>query len=334
MTTTDNQEIPAGPPRRRHKSKLRTVFTIFAIVVVGASIGWLAARYLTSQVDEPESAALALPRVAPASPAGKPRSAVEDTVQPDAVAKGNTRWEAVEVVVGSYGSKLFYPIGEWTLGTAPSGFIDSVNVNGQALGPEAAMPPLRGRDLLELSGWAGDVAVGLRYPYVLISACDQIVAHTPVNLPRPDVAKAVHGNLGLSGWRVTIAAGHLPSCKGGLIKAWGAAPGDQKLLLPLNRHIALSDKAIEPEEKLQFTAAAPPLHAGDLPPIPPAQLNVRAEMLNMRRCAGPDCPVTAQIARGTWSVLVLGESVDWILVALPGRAGWISREYAEVTQGQ
>ena len=338
MTASNDQDILIVPPRRPRKSIIRTIATIVSIVVVGATIGWGVAKYLTSRETDSESAALVLPRPvavapvsAPAVPGGK---AAEDDARVGETLKAQPPQEAAETIVGSYGAALSYAIAEWTLGTAPSGFVDSANVNGQALGPEAAMPPLRGRDILELSGWAGDVSIGLRYPYVLISACDRVVAHTAVNLQRPDVAKAVHENLGLSGWRVTIAAAHLPQCKGGALRAWGVAPGDRKLLLPLNRHIGLSDRAIEPDDSRRFKAAAAPLRSGDLPPIVPTVLNVRAKILNMRRCAKPDCAVTGQLAKGTWSVLELGETAGWMLVALPGRAGWISRQYADTTQSQ
>ncbi|MEX2616672.1 MAG: hypothetical protein WD767_11295 [Alphaproteobacteria bacterium] len=324
MTASNN------PPRSRRNTKLRTGLTIVSIIVVGAGIGWAAAKYLTSPGLEPESAALVLPRreaVVPAVPA-------DMAAKEDAGASKQPEQAPAVMLVGSYGQEQSYPIDEWTLGTAPSGFIDSASVNGRALGPEAGMPPLRGRDVLELSGWAGDVSIGLRYPYVLISACGRILAHAAVNLQRPDVANAVHENLRLSGWRVTIAAAHLPQCKGGALRAWGVAPGDRKLLLPLNRHVALSDTAIELDRDARFAAAEPPLHAADMPPIAPVILNVRAKVLNMRRCAKAECAVTGQLAQGTWNVLELGGTVDWMLVALPGRAGWISRQDAEITQNQ
>lgn len=327
---SNNPDIPGAPRRPRRNTNLRTGLTVVSIIVVGAGIGWAAAKYLTSQRLEPESAALVLPR----------QDAVVPAVPADMAATGETgitkqlEQALAETIVGSYAQEQSYPIDEWTLGTAPSGFIDSVNVNGRALGSEAAMPPLRGSEILELSGWAGDVSIGLRYPYVLVSACGRVVAHTGVNLQRPDVAKAVHENLGLSGWRVTIAAAHLPQCKGGALRAWGVAPGDRKLLLPLNRHVALSDTAIEPDKETRFAAAEPPLRAADMPPIAPVILNVRAKVLNMRRCAKADCAVTGQLVRGTWNVLELGGTEGWMLVALPGRAGWISRQFAEITQNQ
>ena len=180
--------------------------------------------------------------------------------------------------------------------------------------------------LLTVSGWAGDRSIGVRYPYVLISACGKVVAHVAVNLARPDVAKIIHVNLGQSGWRAQIALRHLPDCGNLQLRAWGVAPGDSGLILPLNGQFALSVVPAA-ESKALVASAAPPLRPADMKPLSPVGLKVTANVLNIRRCAGVDCAIVGRLAKGEWTVLTLDDSKGWLLFAMPERAGWVSKRY-------
>jgi len=312
------------------------------IVVVGAAAGWLMAKYFTGRIAEQDSVEVQIPSADPAQTAARPPPADERiAVQPAKPATPPADAPPVKPAtatpgnkVASYPLNLSYALSQWSFGKNPSGFLDSAKLGERSLKTGGAVVSLPRDAVLQLSGWAGDGSVGVRYPYVLISACGKVVAHVAVNLARPDVAKAVHANLGRSGWRAKIALRHLPVCKNLTMRAWGVAPGDSRLILPLNGQLALSIAVPPPAAgHPAVSAAAQPLRPADMKPLPPVRLNVTANALNIRRCAGVKCSIVGKLAKGEWTVLTLDDSNGWLLVATPDRAGWVSKRYVAVTQG-
>ncbi len=178
--------------------------------------------------------------------------------------------------VASYPPNLSYVLSQWTAGMNLAGHIDRAKLGDRVLTTSGAIKSVDRDKVIALSGWAGDESVGVRYPYVLISACGKVVAHAAVNLARPDVAKAVHVNLGQSGWRAQIALRHLPDCKNLKLSAWGVPPGDSRWIFPLNGQLALS---IAPTgkvtEKFLVTSAAPPLRPADMKGDVPISVEIR-----------------------------------------------------------
>lgn len=314
------------------------------IVVVGATVGWLAAKYFTGRVVESESVEVRLPPTG-----GEQRAATPSTADARIAARPEERSTgappgkpaaatpppaALSNTVASYPLNLSYALSQWSLGKSPSGFFDSAKLNGRVVTTGGASTPVARDTLIELSGWTGDGSVGVRYPYVLISSCGKIVAHAEVNQARPDVAKAVHVNLGQSGWRARIALRHLPGCENLELRAWGVAPGDSRLILPLNGQLALSvfvPSVAQATDNGVVSSAAPPLRPADMKPLPPVRLNVTANVLNIRRCAGVSCAIVGKLAKGEWTVLTLDETDSWLLVATPDRAGWVSKRYVGVS---
>lgn len=124
------------------------------------------------------------------------------------------------VTVQSYDLKDRHLLELWSLMSIPAGHIDTVKYS-------------KSPSTMELSGWAGHAALGMRFAYILFSACGQIIGHTVVNLVRPDVAKNVHDNLLQSGWRARLGVEDLPSCPKAALQAWGLAPTGN-ILWPLN----------------------------------------------------------------------------------------------------
>jgi hypothetical protein len=329
MTVADERSVPQAVPRR---TRWKVSATIAAIILVGVSVGWLLAKYLTAHLAEPEQAASTLPQPGTASVTEPESSSSRLPQAPSAPVAPPPA--PLEVQVNSYSGDLAYPLSEWLPGKTPSGFVDVVSVNGTNRPPNVPLDMVGKGDRIGLSGWAGDISVGLRYPYVLISACGLVVAHAVVDRPRPDVAKSIHANLDRSGWALTIAASHLPKCENRTLEAWGVAPGASRIVLPLNNRIAVPGGAVAADESIRLAAVASPIRPADMVAIAPAKLTVHPAKLNMRRCASADCPVTGTLAKGAWEVLTLDKAAGWLLVAMPDRAGWVSDQYVELVDGQ
>ncbi len=314
-----------GARRRRHRSRLPLIAAVAAIVAVGGTTGWLAAKYFTGRISQLQSVEVQLP------PADVDQGGVKQ--RPDQSIVTKLPPTAPLKTVASYPPDLSYVLSQWSAGMNLAGHIDRAKLGDRVLAANGAIGSVDRDKVIALSGWAGDESVGVRYPYVLISACGKVVAHAAVNLARPDVAKAVHANLGQSGWRAQIALRHLPDCKNLKLSAWGVPPGDSRWIFPLNGQLALSiAPAGKVTEKSLVTSAAPPLRPADMKPLAPVQLTVKANILNLRRCAGADCAIVGKLAKGEWTVMTLGDSNGWLLIATPDRAGWVSKRYVGVSQ--
>jgi len=350
--------------RRRRRTRLPLLASIAAIIVVGATAGWIAAKYFTGRLAETEAINVSLPQAEKAVTPGAglprtprtvgsqktppatrgsrataeakpPRTSVAPAEQsrPGPVAaKENAPVEAIRVV-DSMPPAAGYALADWVRGDTPSGFLDTATVNGRSIKEDGGRQ-IRESDVIDLSGWAGDAGVGVRYPYVLVSSCGWVVASAPVTLARPDVAKSVHPNLRRSGWRVRVAARHLPDCKNAALRVWGVAPGDRKLVLPLNGRVPVPDVILKSRRAVRFEAARAPLRPSDMKPLLPVRISVRTGTLNIRRCAGVECAVQGKLKKGEWTVLALDEAKDWLLVALPDRAGWVAKRYVDLRPGK
>jgi hypothetical protein len=219
-------------------------------------------------------------------------------------------------------SEAGYPLADWRRAQGGFGWIDGVALaDGQAL-PDRA---LTDSDVLELGGWAGDVDLGVRARFVLVGVCGRVVATPAVDLPRPDVAETVHPNLFAAGWRAHVAVKHLPRCPEPRIEVLGPV-GPFPFAVPLEGGRALS---LAPPG-----GAAPDLRGPQRLRAPPAEAPAARRAVvqgqgkvNLRRCAGTNCAAVSQLAAGPHMAIVIEESADWLLIAVPaaGRTGWIAR---------
>jgi hypothetical protein len=300
--------------------------TLCVILLVGSAAGWGVARFLIYQdeqgtnIDIPKTGKL-LKKPEMAREVKSPKS-----VQP----------VPAPILVDSYASAQAYSITEWVRGDQFSGYIDEAQVNGVAL-PKDGSHLFDPGDVIELAGWAGEVHIGIRLPYVIASVCDTVVGHTPVSDPRPDVAKAIHPNLGVSGWRMRIASQFLPVCENRALRVWGVTPGLTRLILPLNGHVPISapDRGAEPTLEQNKNGAPEfdhpqPLMTQDMEALRPLTLMVKAERLNIRACGDAKCRITGKFRKGEWSVVKMDENKDWLLVATPERAGWVARRFVQI----
>jgi hypothetical protein len=316
------------------------VLAVLVIVVVGAVVGWLAAMYFAGPAVPLQRVEVPIPPIERKLRAAKPPPPMRIAIQParppavrprtaelpaNSIAAKPVR-TAPPKIVDSYPLKLSYLLSKWSARKAPSGFLDGARLDDRVLKTGGAAISVARDKVITLSGWAGDQSVGVRYPYVLISACGRVVAHVVVNLARPEVANSVHGNLGRSGWRAQIALRHLPDCGDLKLRVWGVAPGDSKLILPLDGQLSL---VVAPavESNALVTSAAPPLRPTDMKPLTPVWLRVMTNVLNIRRCAGVDCAIVGRLAQGEWTVLTLDDMNGWLLFATPEYAGWVSKRY-------
>ncbi|MBL4720554.1 MAG: hypothetical protein JKY20_05435 [Alphaproteobacteria bacterium] len=320
-------------PRRRSKTPLFA--TLGLILVVGSVVGWGVAKFMT--LPEEPGASLELPRDAKLHPANEDKandgtkSSLKNTAP---TAPQSEIKKPQKVSVDSYEPRAGNELSNWKAGKQLSGYFDSVVLGGAVLAKNVS-PKLAESDILILSGWAGDVSVGVRYPYVIASACGVVFGHSTVSGTRADVAKAVHPNLTQSGWRMRVAATSIPDCENRAIRIWGVAPGKSRLILPLNGLFSVKSGSVVPLQtskkpvlpNLQY---AEPLSSDNLAALTSLIVTVRANTLNMRRCGDAKCAITGKIRKGDWPVVKMDESADWLLIAAPDRAGWVARRFVQI----
>jgi hypothetical protein len=311
----------------RRRSKVPLLATVALILVVGSLAGWGVAKFMTApagpgaNIDLPKSAALVEKPTTGKDVARAPNA----SPSPVAASPG--------VTVDSYAPDAVLDLKDWKQGKQLSGYFDSVALNGVILAKTATPTLNAASDILMLSGWAGEINVGIRYPFVVASVCGDIVAHAAVREERPDVAKAVHPNLTVSGWRMRVAAASIPTCEDSSIRVWGVAPGQTRLILPLNGRFSLN---VSPRIS-SVSEAAPlehpaPLTREMMPQVVSLALKVTANTLNIRRCGDAECAITGKFRKGVWPVVKMDQSADWLLVATPERAGWVARKYVQVEE--
>ncbi|MFZ2871038.1 hypothetical protein, partial [Zavarzinia sp.] len=117
--------------------------------------------------------------------------------------------DPVALAVDSRGGDETYPVWLWAPASTDTnvGRIEETTVEG---------------DVLALSGWAGDMSLGLRMSDVLLVACDRVIASVPVSQPRDDIA-ARHPNLTTAGWSARLALADLGPCRQPDVTAYGVA---------------------------------------------------------------------------------------------------------------
>ncbi len=298
---------------------LGRIWLVVFVAILGLAGG--ASFWLVATDPGPMPAATAplpppAPRPAPPAPAPAPAPApiaAAPAPPPPPVAAPAPVPPAPARVVDS--AERRYPLANWRIGQAVGGWIDALGT-GERL--------LNDADVIEISGWAGDGDLGWRARNVAIAVCGEVVASVKVDRPRPDVARAAHPNLGVSGWTARLAVAHLPRCEEPRLRAV-AQLGDGRFALPL-----MGDRPLQlgPSGGPRPNLLAPPA-----PLSPPAQeTELRALRIagntNVRRCAGTQCEQRAMLPAGSYRALVAEEAGDWMLISVPASniAGWITKK--------
>ncbi len=227
------------------------------------------------------------------------------------------------MAVSSVSAAQTYPLSDWSLATVPSGFVDGVRLKGAYLNRDVArhLVPI---DVLTVTGWAGDRALGIRFPKVALSLCGRVVASTVVGVPRPDVAKAVHPNLAKAGWSARLLVGQLPRCKDETLAGWGVAPFGG-VLFPLSGAWRLDLPPAVPLPPSVRVAPHKLVRPADIPVDPKTvRIQVKGEV-NVRRCGSTTCKVVGQLARGSHLAGLLDQADGWALIVVPkGVSGWLA----------
>jgi hypothetical protein len=216
----------------------------------------------------------------------------------------------------------------WQLETIVSGNVDEILIDGtepQKLGTR----PLTNNDVLQIKGWAGNTALGMRMHHVLVSMCQKIIAHTPVMDRRPDIADKVHPNLVLSGWTAWIAVAHLPRCEAPEIRFW-AAGAVAPVLSPVNgwKRMALPSTDTEPEKT--FYTDGKPLRPQNLPEPISIVLNIPGGRANLHHCADQDCRVVSTRRKGRHLAFIADTAHDWALIQFRDTSGWLAQSSFKV----
>ena len=228
-----------------------------------------------------------------------------------------------QTLVDSFASGA-YSLGDWAINDALyAGWIDTVTVE-----PGGSHQVSRDDQMLLATGWAGEGTVGLRVPTVILTLCDTVVAATPVKNSRPDVAAKIHPNLGESGWQARLLVGHLPRCEGTYLEAWAIYP-DGTVLLPLGGRVRVNLPPRDAAVVLSGFAGSPPLRPD--PTARPKTVTVDADStLILKRRPSADGPVVNRYSPGRYTAYRLDEREAWVLLAIDGQIGWVSREAVRI----
>ncbi len=230
--------------------------------------------------------------------------------------------------VESLGADGQYDILKWNLVAYRAGNVDLVRTaNGSAM--KNGNLAVSAGDYVILSGWAGHPAYGMRFRNVLFSLCGKIVGWASIQGARPDVASAVHRNLGSSGWAAKLAADHLPRCKEQVLQAWGVAPIGYNIF-------PLSGKTV-----LSFTGTAGPVagfYRTQLAPLTPAKngkaqlrkIKVHAPAVRLRKYGDSACDVVGRIPTGLHEGFVLESAGGWTLFQIGDAVGWASNKFLSI----
>ncbi len=234
------------------------------------------------------------------------------------------------IVVDSYLKTSQHPLKQWALMSGKAGYIDTVKHPGQP----STQAPTHKPSIIELSGWAGHTARGMRFAHIVFSMCNNVIGSTEVDVDRPDVAKNVHINLMRSGWRARLYVGHLPTCAPANLRAWGLA-STGNILWPLNENAAVGKLVGTQREKLapafKIITSDKPLHPSRVIMPKLQAVTIKSRRVNLRRCASTSCKIVGKIKGGKHLGYIVEKQDQWALIQLNASAGWMASRLFSVS---
>jgi hypothetical protein len=300
------------------ESRLPLLLGMLALAVVGVLVGLIGLPDRERRAERPQPAAADATPPLPAEPDAAPAPR-RDEPEIETAAIPET-----PLVVDSYPPTRYSPLDRWTVTGTLAGHFDTLSVLADVSRSELAGDGhLDGNARLLAASWAGDPELGLPLRDVLIGQCGRIIARARVTLDRPDVADAVHPNLGRSGWEAVLHVSDLAICAEPDLRAWAVLPTGEPALLPLlgSHRSGIIDQVAEPS---YHVSALPPLDPRDLTRPDVSEIEVTASRVNLRRCAGTACPRVAQIEGGRHLAHIAARQNGWTLLVLKDRAGWMA----------
>jgi hypothetical protein len=268
---------------------------------------------------------------APPEPAPAPVAAKPETPTPREMPPETVKVEvpaAPPIPVNSFSDDLATSIKDWELETVLSGNVDEILIDGEKA-QKLGTRPLSNNDVLQIKGWAGNTALGMRMRHVLISMCQKVIAHAPVIDRRPDIAKKVHPNLVRSGWTAWVAVAHLPRCETAEIRFW-AAGAVAPVLSPVNGWQRMDLPSVDTKPEKLFFTDGKPLKPENLPQPISVVLNIPGGKANLHRCADPDCRVIGTRAKGRHLAFIVDTAQDWALIQFRDTSGWLAQSSFEI----
>ncbi|MBT4888106.1 MAG: hypothetical protein HON65_00945 [Rhodospirillales bacterium] len=243
-----------------------------------------------------------------------------------------TRPEPMMIMLDSYPPGFEYPLEDWKVLDQTSGYIDGAAINKKPFIPNGTVT-LHSSDILELNGWAGHWRLGMRFPEVLFSSCGIVFAGTSVSNVRSDIAETVHPNLMHSGWSARLYVDDIPRCDKAMISAWGRPPAGSALR-PLIGGVKFTyndkPRKNKPSGKLNLVHEGPQSSPDTVMDAVPVQLEIRAEIAKLHRCASPKCKVVATLPPGPVSAVLIEDIDGWYLLQSDKGSGWVLSTVVEV----
>lgn len=217
--------------------------------------------------------------------------------------------DPVALAVDSRGRDDAYPVWLWAPASTETsvGRIEETTVEG---------------DVLALSGWAGDMSLGLRMSDVLLVACNRVIATVPVSQPRDDIV-ARHPNLTTAGWSARLALADLGPCRKPDVTAYGVARFGN-VLFPVEGAVpAPSGAGTGLPAGIQLARLPGAMRSPERAEAPVRVVNLSGEGIALRRCGRDQCAVIGRLPAGRQRLVILDSQSGWQLVANSGgSAGW------------
>ena len=234
------------------------------------------------------------------------------------------------IIVDSFPPERQTPFDDWRRTEEAAGHFDRLAMIGEG-GVQVDPESVAANDILVAQGWAGEFKLGIRHKDVLLVMCRRVVARAQVSQARPDVAKAVHPNLGWSGWEAQIVAADLPQCEDDRLSAWAVVRATPPFLAPLiGAHaVTIGDGG---GTVVPHTPAQSPVTPDSYEKLPVLRVDVRASRANLRACAATSCERVAQIDRGVYPAAMLDRVDGWSLIAFADRIGWLFDDLYRVAE--
>lgn len=208
-----------------------------------------------------------------------------------------------------------YPLTDWTLDYGEAGYLGRLTLNGEPL--KDRRPGLA--ETLEVSGWAGDSLIGIRFSHVLAALCGRVVGMAPVQDPTPEIGRTIHSNLSAAGWTLRLPVELLPRCDKPVLSV--LAVRDGKFAYPLRGEQPLTLPA--DTVKAPASVTVKPLRPGDLPFLDRQPLTLTAKATTVRRCGASDCAPVGSLPAGDYNVAVMDRQRGWALLVTSSVSGWI-----------
>ncbi|MEP4379729.1 MAG: hypothetical protein ABJ215_00805 [Alphaproteobacteria bacterium] len=252
------------------------------------------------------------------SGSGSPGSLDESLDRPALDLDSNS---APQIIVDSFPPGRQTQFDDWRRTDEASGHFDRLAVIGEG-GVLVDQKIVGAENVLVAQGWAGERQVGIRYKDVLLVMCRLVVARAQVSQDRPDVAEAVHPNLGRSGWEAQIVVADLPLCDDDRLSAWAVVQATPPFLAPLIGSHPVRIKN-DRGSAVPHVSAQSPLTPDSYDPLTVVRVEIKASRANLRTCATTACSRVAQIDGGVYPSVILDRVDGWSLIAFSDRIGWL-----------